>query len=65
MVFNYVSIIGEIVRVGETRWKSLCLQNEMRSFKASTRRETRSYAREGKKPMIPVIHETFYAGWPE
>ena len=32
MVFNYVSIIGEIVRVGETRWKSLCLQNEMRSF---------------------------------
>lgn len=19
----------------------------------------------GKKPMIPVIHETFYAGWPE
>lgn len=58
---------GRIERERERYTRLSCLQNEdvvVWTLPHGEKQDPMPGTR-GKKPMIPVIHETFYAGWPE
>lgn len=58
---------GRIERERKRYTRLSCLQNEdvvVWTLPHGEKQDPMPGTR-GKKPMIPVIHETFYAGWPE